>query len=218
VVARVELASTGVGINGVRDLVVATLVEAAEIEPYFRNVRVDPDSARICVQCIPELIDLEIQDADRTPERWVASVTINSLLIGFVGLVVLLASHISTTEEIPALSIGRISFEALRETLNGKFLVLERRPILMIEPTKLLKNLGMAGIIGNNAFVCIFGTDMVFLLFIHVANLEPDVRMCERTGRISEYTVEAGEGLLVFGLLFIDYAEAEEDLVCLVEI
>lgn len=58
----------------------------------------------------------------------------------------------------------------------------------------------------------------VFLLFVNVADLEPDVRMSEGAGRISENTVEAGEGLFVFALLFVDDAKAEKDLICLVEV
>jgi hypothetical protein len=44
-VALVELGGTHVGIDGVRNLVVAALVETAEVEPDLRNVRVDSDSS-----------------------------------------------------------------------------------------------------------------------------------------------------------------------------
>ena len=42
--------------------------------------------------------------------------------------------------------------------------------------------------------------------------------MGEGAGRVSEDTIEAGERVLVFALLFVDDAETEEDLVRLVKV
>jgi hypothetical protein len=58
----------------------------------------------------------------------------------------------------------------------------------------------------------------IFLLFVNMADLEPDIGMGEGTGRVPENAVEAGERLFVFALLFVDYAKAEKNLICLVEI
>lgn len=51
-----------------------------------------------------------------------------------------------------------------------------------------------------------------------MTDLEPDIGVSERTGRVSKDAVEAGEGLVVFALLFVDDAKTEKNLVCLVEI
>ena len=58
---------------------------------------------------IAELIDLEVQHPDGAPKRGVASVAIDSLLIRFVWLVILLPRHAGTTEDIPALGIRWVS-------------------------------------------------------------------------------------------------------------
>ena len=58
----------------------------------------------------------------------------------------------------------------------------------------------------------------IFLLFINVPDLEPDVGMGEGTWWVAEDAVEAAEGLFVLALLFVDDAETEEDFVGVVEI
>lgn len=56
------------------------------------------------------------------------------------------------------------------------------------------------------------------LLLVHMTDLEPDIGMCQWVRRVAQDAVEALQGLVVFALLLVYYAEAEEDLVCLVEI
>jgi hypothetical protein len=51
-----------------------------------------------------------------------------------------------------------------------------------------------------------------------VADLEPNVGMCERARGVAENAVEALKRLVVFALLLVYYSEAEENFVCLVEI
>ena len=58
----------------------------------------------------------------------------------------------------------------------------------------------------------------IVLLFIDMPNLEPDVCMGERTWGIAEDAVEATQRLVVLALLFVDDAQTEEDLVCLVKV
>lgn len=58
----------------------------------------------------------------------------------------------------------------------------------------------------------------VFLLFVNVADLEPDIGMGKGTGGVPENAVETRERLFVFALLFVDDAKAEKNLICLVEI
>ena len=56
----VELRGTGGGVNRVRNLVVATLIQTVEVEPDLRNVRVDADGAGVCVERVAALVDLEV--------------------------------------------------------------------------------------------------------------------------------------------------------------
>lgn len=58
----------------------------------------------------------------------------------------------------------------------------------------------------------------ILLLLIDVTNLEPDISVGEGTGRITKYTIKAGERLFIFSLLFVDDAETEKDFVRLVEV
>lgn len=51
--------------------------------------------------------------------------------------------------------------KTLRQVLNSQFLILETRAILVVQPTKLLQNLGMVWIIVHNTFVSILGTTML---------------------------------------------------------
>lgn len=104
----VELRRPGVSIDSIGYLVVATLIKRAEVEPYFGNVRVDPNCPRIGVEGITILVDLEIEYANGAPEGGVATVTVHRLLVGFISLVVLLTGHVCTAEQIPTLRIAGI--------------------------------------------------------------------------------------------------------------
>jgi hypothetical protein len=107
-VGGVEFLCTHICVHGIFELLIAALVERAEIEPDFGNVRVESDGAGIGVQCVFELIDLEVKDTDGDPERRVAAIAVYGLLISFIGFIVFLRCHVSATEEIPALGVGRI--------------------------------------------------------------------------------------------------------------
>lgn len=48
---------------------------------------------------------------------------------------------------------GRTSLETPREVGDRSLLVLKRRSVLVVEPTKLLENLGVVWIIGNHPFI-----------------------------------------------------------------
>lgn len=56
------------------------------------------------------------------------------------------------------------------------------------------------------------------LLLVHMTDLEPNVGVGEWVRRIAKDAIKALEALGVFALLLVYDAEAEEDLVCLVEI
>ena len=107
-VAWVELRSASICVDSIRDLVIAALVQATEVEPDLRDVRVDADRPRVRIQCVTELIDLEVENADGAPEGGISPVAVDGLLIRFVCLVVLLTCHVCTPEEIPALGIRRV--------------------------------------------------------------------------------------------------------------
>jgi len=51
--------------------------------------------------------------------------------------------------------------ETLGKILYSELLVLEGRAVLVVQPAKLLKNLGMSGIVDNDTFVCVFSADML---------------------------------------------------------
>jgi hypothetical protein len=51
------------------------------------------------------LIDLIIQNTNGAPEGRVPSIPIDSLLISFVGLVVVLLGHVTSSKKIPRLCV-----------------------------------------------------------------------------------------------------------------
>jgi hypothetical protein len=86
-------------------LVVATLVKAAQVKPDLGNIRVDADGTGVCIKGVTELVDLEVKNPNRTPKGGVPAIAVNCLLVGLVRFIVLLASHVRTAEEVPALSV-----------------------------------------------------------------------------------------------------------------
>lgn len=48
---------------------------------------------------------MEVKNTNRTPKSGDVAIAVNCLLVGLIGLVVLLAGHVSTTEEVAALSV-----------------------------------------------------------------------------------------------------------------
>ena len=53
------------------------------------------------------LVDLEVLDADRAPERRIALLAIENLLVSFMGFLVFGARHEGSTEQVPALRVKR---------------------------------------------------------------------------------------------------------------
>lgn len=107
-IRRLELQCPLVCVDSVRHLVVARLVESSKVEPDLAEVRVYPDRPRIRIECIVKLINVVVQHTDRTPERWVLAVPINSLLISFVSLAIVVCRHESTSEQVPREWIVRV--------------------------------------------------------------------------------------------------------------
>jgi hypothetical protein len=104
-VGLVQLSGSSIGIDGVRDLVVARFVQTSKIEPDFTDVGIESDRSRVGVQGVSVLVDLVIEYTDRAPEGGVAAVSVDCLLVRFVGLVVSLRRHVCSTKEVPALGI-----------------------------------------------------------------------------------------------------------------
>jgi hypothetical protein len=94
------------------------------------------------------------------------------------------------------------------QVLDGLLLAAEASALLVVKPTQLLKDLGVIGIAFENARVCRLGrvvlwkisgmpwwqhgvTTYVFLLFMHVSDLEPNVLLAERLWRVRHYIAEA---------------------------
>ena len=170
-VGGVELGRASVGVNSIRDLIVAALVETAQVEPDLRDVRVDAYSAGVCVKRIAVLVDLEVKDANRTPKSGIPTIPVHGLLVGLVRLVVLLTSHIRPAKQVPALCVTRFcgivsvhwirsgtfdqltGLKALRQVLDSKLLVLERGAVLVVQPPQLLENLGVIRVLLHDALV-----------------------------------------------------------------
>jgi hypothetical protein len=104
-ICRIKVRGTGIGVKRIACLVVAGLVQRAKVIPDLRDVRVEADGTRVCVKRIAVLVDLVVQNTNRAPECWIATVAVHSLLVGFVGLRVLLLRHVASTKKVPALSV-----------------------------------------------------------------------------------------------------------------
>lgn len=216
-VMRIQLVRPRIRVNRVRDLVVTALVQRPQVEPDLRDIRIDPDSARVRIERVPILVDLEVQHANRAPERWVTPIAVNSLLISLVRLVILLSRHIRPTKKVPALRVRWVRLKALGEVRDSEVLGLESAAVLMIQPSKLLKDLGVGWVFLHDALISILSARMVLHLLVYVSNLEPNIGVGERVRRIAEYAIEALERLGVLGLLLVNDAQTEENLVCLVK-
>lgn len=90
-----------VGVDSVGELVVAGLVEGAEVVPHFGEVRVGADGSGVGVEGVVVLVDLVVEHADGAPESWVAAVAVDGLLVGLVGFAVLGTGHVGSAEEVP---------------------------------------------------------------------------------------------------------------------
>lgn len=100
-IGGVELQGALVGVDSVRHLIVARLVERSEVEPDFSEVRVNANGAGVSVESVVELIDVVVEYSDRAPEGRVLAIPIDCLLIGLVGLAKVAGGHVGATEEVP---------------------------------------------------------------------------------------------------------------------
>lgn len=115
-VCWIELESALVSVDSIRHLVVARFVESTEIEPNFGEVRVDSNRSRVGVESIMELIDIVVENSNRTPESWILAISVNSLLIRFVSFSEVARCHVGSTEEIPRERIIRVYLRRKHES------------------------------------------------------------------------------------------------------
>lgn len=137
-IGRVELLGPDIRVHRILDLLIAALVQRPEIKPDFGNIRVEPDCARIRIECVFKLVDLEVEHADRDPKRRVPPIAVHGLLIGFVRFIVLLRRHVRAAEQVPALCVRRIGLQATGKITDGGFLIDEWCGRLVVEPSELL--------------------------------------------------------------------------------
>lgn len=92
----------------------------------------------------------------------------------------------------------------------------------------------MIGVTFKHAAVGTLRGFKLFLLLVDMANLEPDILFCKRAGRVGDDIFEALRScqnwldtlftnthiqtLIELLLLLVNYAQAEVDLVCLLEV
>lgn len=145
-VCGIKIGSASIGVESIGNLVVAGFVQSTEIIPNFRDVRVQTDSPRVGVQGITVLVDLVVEYTDRAPEGRVPSIAVDGLLVGFVGLGVLGLRHIATAKQIPTLCVSVICANRLLKVFNGLFLACIASALLVVQPAKLLQDLGMVGV------------------------------------------------------------------------
>jgi hypothetical protein len=210
-VSWVQLSSSRVGVESVVGLVVAGLVQGTEIVPNLWDVGVEADSPRVSIESIAVLVDLVVQDTDGAPEGRVAAIPIDGLLIGLIRLGIFLLRHVAATEEVPALCICLVRVDRLLEVLYRLLLAAEAGALLVVQPSELLQYLGVVGIAVEDTHVgalsrvvlniglVMMPEDLVdcwpylFLLLVHMANLEPDVLFTQGTGRVGDNVFEALE-------------------------
>lgn len=64
----------------------------------------------------------------------------------------------------------------------------------MVQPTELLKDLGMVGVALKYPSVCSLGSFEFLLLFINVTNLKPDIFFGQRSRWVGDNVFEALRG------------------------
>jgi hypothetical protein len=111
-----------------------------------------------------------------------------------------------------------IGADRFLQVFNRIFLTAETVALLMMQPTKLLEDLGMVWIPIEDSSVCQFGIVIIFLLLMHMADLKPNIFFCQRNGWNRHDVAKALETLLVFLLLLVNYAQAKINFVGLFKI
>lgn len=190
-VRRIKIGSTLVSVKCIGCLVVARLIEGAEIVPHLRDVRVEPNSTRVGIKRIAVLVDLVVEHTNAAPESWVASIPVDGLLVSLICLRVFLLRHVAATKEVPTLCVCLVRSHGLLKVLDSLLLTGVVGALLMVQPTQLLKDLCMIGVTLKNATVCALGGFELLLLLVDMTDLEPNVLFGERAWRVGNNVLEA---------------------------
>jgi hypothetical protein len=90
--------------------------------------------------------------------------------------------------------------------------------LLVVQPSKLLKNLGVVRGVIQHALVSCLGGIKILLLLMNMADLEPDIFLGQRAGRRIDNVFETIKTLRPFVLLFIYNTQSEVNLICLFKV
>ena len=82
--------------------------QRAQVVPDLGYAWVEADCTGVGIERVTVLVDAVVKHANRTPERRIAAIPIDGLLVCFVGLVVLPLRHVAATEKVPALRVCAI--------------------------------------------------------------------------------------------------------------
>ena len=217
-VVRVESCGLLVGVEGVRELVVAGLVEGAEVVPDLRDVRVESDGPGVCVEGVPVLGDLVVQHTDGAPEDGVAGVPVYRLLERVVGGGVVGPDHVDASQVVPCGGVGGVDLEGLEEVVERLLRVVELDVVHAVEAAELLEHLCVVLVLHQHMLICLAGALPLAHALEDGAELEPDVPLLQGRGGLGEDVAEALERLVPLGLVLVDDTEAEVDLVGLLEV
>ena len=73
----------------------------------------------------------------------------------------------------------------------------------------------MGGVLHQNVLIRVLGLIILLLLFVDMANLEPNVSFCQRGRRVVKNVFKALERQLVLEQLLVYDAKAKVDFICL---
>ena len=73
----------------------------------------------------------------------------------------------------------------------------------------------MGGVLHQNVLIGVLGLIILLLLFVDMANLEPNVSFCQRGRRVVKNVFKALERQLVLEQLLVYDAKAKVDFICL---
>lgn len=107
-IPRIELDSALICIRGVGQLIVTRLVQSAQVLPDLGDERVDADCARVGVESVVILADVEVEHANAAPVCRILAVPVHGLLVSLVCLSVVMRLHERPPEYIPRERVLRV--------------------------------------------------------------------------------------------------------------
>jgi hypothetical protein len=129
-----------------------------------------------------------------------------------------LLRHIAAAEEVPALGIVIVCADGFLQVLDSLFLACVTVALLVVQPSELLQDLGMVRVLVKHSAIGGLGSVKIFLLLVHMTNLEIDVLLGEWARGIVDDVLEAFQTLAELLLLFVNDSEAEINFVGLFKV